>query len=167
MTPRLPTEVAFRRFESMLQTYGLRASLAHLLDYTDYRYIGIFRFDGAKVKAVVFYDRENPGMMASSEMPESATYCCFVRDGKGAFTTANSLLDKRLEAHPARDIYQCYTGVPIMDAEGALIATLCHYDVVPRDPDQLNLPLVFQIASKLAQGSFVPPYHAAMTVGSI
>ncbi len=160
MIPSLPTEGAFRRFESMLQTYGLRASLAHLLDYTDYRYIGIFRFDGTKVKAVVFYDRENPELMTSSEMPESATYCCFVRDSKGAFTTANSLVDKRLQAHPARDLYQCYIGVPIMDSEGTLMATLCHFDVVPRDPDTVNLPLVFQIASKLAQRSVVPPYHA-------
>ena len=150
MTPRLPTDVAFRRFESMFEDYGLRASLAHVLDYTDYRYIGIFKFEDAQVKTVVFYDRENPAVMSSPSMPESATYCCYVRDGKGVFTTADSLLDDRLRAHPAREVYQCYTGVPIMDPEGTLMGTLCHYDVVARDPDQLNLPLMFQIASKLA-----------------
>lgn len=162
MLGRLPTEVAFRRFESMLKDYGLRASLAHLLDYTDYRFIGIFRFNDGMVKAVVFYDREHPGQMTSPEMPESATYCCYVKDSKGMFTTAASLLDERLTAHPAREVYQCYTGIPIMDAEGLLMGTLCHYDVVPRDPDQLNLPLVFQIASKLARESLVPPYDAVM-----
>ncbi len=153
MTARLPTDVAFRRFEAMLQDHGLRASLAHLLDYTDYRFIGVFKFDNDRVRAVVFYDRENPSVTTVTEMPESATYCCFVRDSNGVFTTANSLLDSRVADHPAREVYQCHTGVPIMDAEGLLMGTICHYDVVPRDPDQLDLPLVLQIASKLAQGT--------------
>ena len=151
MTSRLPTDVAFRRFEAMLQDHGLRTSLAHLLDYTNYRFIGVFKFEDGQVKAVVFYDRENPSVTTVAEMPESATYCCFVRDSKGMFTTADSLLDRQVTSHPARDLYQCYTGVPIMDAEGTLMGTICHYDVVPRDAAQLDLPLVLQIASKLAR----------------
>lgn len=153
MISRLPTDVRFRRFEAMLQDHGLRASLAHLLDYTNYRFIGVFKFEDEQVKSVVFYDRENPGLMTAPDVPVSASYCCYVRDSKGVFTTADALLDKRLVAHPARELYQCYTGVPIMDAEGTLMGTICHYDVVPRDPEQLDWPLVLQVASTLAQGT--------------
>jgi GAF domain-containing protein len=53
---------------------------------------------------------------------------------------------------------RAYCGVPVMDAEGALLGTLCLYDVVPRDPAQIDLPLMIEAASALAYGDHVPPY---------
>jgi GAF domain-containing protein len=154
-TPRDP---AFDQFEQVLARAGLRASLAHLVEKTDYRFIGIFRFENGRANAAVHYDRQNPAQLHAMEVSESATYCCYVRDSKGSFTTANALLDARLADHPAREAVLAYCGVPVMDPEGVLLGTLCHYDVVPRDPEQIDLHLMLQVASTIARRGLVPDY---------
>jgi hypothetical protein len=45
-----------------------------------------------------------------------------------------------------------------MDSEGTLLGTLCHYDLVPRDPSTIDLELMLQVASTLARRDLVPPY---------
>ena len=154
----LSAQAAFARFAEILEREGPRPALAWLLLRSDYRFIGIFRFEGGKATAAVHYDRENPEVLRCAEVPDTATYCCYVRDSRGAFVTANALTDARLDDHPARESVLAYCGVPVMDPEGVLLGTLCHYDLVPRDPEQLDLPLLLQVTSTLARGGHVPPY---------
>jgi GAF domain-containing protein len=152
------TEAAFAAFSAILNAFGTRQALTYLLSRTNYRFIGIFRFESAMAAAAVHYDRENPATLRTQEVPDTATYCCLVRNSKGLFTTANAMLDPRIEKHPAREVVLAYCGVPIMDAEGTLLGTLCHYDLAPRDPAQIDIELMLQVASTLAQGDHVPPY---------
>lgn len=152
------SQAAFDEFSRTLSSSGLRPALAYLLSLTDYRFIAIFRFENGKANAAVYVDRENPEGLGVAEVPEQATYCCFVRDSGGAFMTADSMQDPRVEGHVARAAVRAYCGVPVMDAEGAMMGTLCHYDVVPRDPKQIDLELMVQVASALAYGDHVPPY---------
>jgi GAF domain-containing protein len=163
--PPQPTRLAFRRFEETLDTQGVRAALAYIASLSEYRFISVFQFRDDKAMAALHFDRENPGVLCSAEVPDTATYCCYVRDSRGVFTTANALLDARLTVHSQRAQVLAYCGVPVMDAEGQLLGTLCHYDVVPRDPEQLDLALLIEVASALARGRHVPPYPAddAMT----
>ena len=135
--------------------------MAFLLGLTNFRYIGLWRFQDGRTNAAVHYDRENPDQLTAQEVPDTATYCCYVRDSKGVFMTAHALLDPRTEGHPAREAVPAYCGVPVMDPEGQIIATLCHYDLVPRDPNEVNLELMLQVASTLAHGNHVPPYPQA------
>lgn len=159
--PRLPTDAAFARFSEILGRSGARDALAFVLGLSDYRCIGIFRFQDGRANAALHYDREQPQQLRAQEVPDSATYCCFVRDTRGLFATADALADPRLATHPARDTVRSYCGVPILDPEGGLLGTLCHYDMVPRDPAQLDLELLVQVASALQQGDHVPPYPPA------
>ena len=151
----------FDQFARILACSGVREALAYVLSLSDYRFIGIFRFRDGKANAAIHYDRENPDILFASEVPDTATYCCYVRDSNGVFTTANSLTDPRLTDHPARSTVLSYCGVPVIDPTGHLLGTLCHYDVVPRDPAQLDLELLIQVASALQQGDHVPPYPAS------
>jgi GAF domain-containing protein len=162
MSSRSNTKQTFDRFSSILQASGVREALAFLVGLSDYRFIGIFRFQGGKATAAVHYDKADPTALRCAEVPETATYCCFIRDSGGGFTTADALADERLRDHVAREAVQAYCGVPVMDAEGQMLGTLCHYDVVPRDPEQLDLQLLLQVASALAYGNHVPPYPAAV-----
>ena len=155
------TEANFDTFSRTLQASGVRAALAYLLGLTDYRFISIFRFENGQANAAVYYDRENPQLLGVDEAPDTATYCCYVRDSGGAFMTANAMQDPRLEHHPKRASLLAYCGVPVMDPEGVLIGTLCHYDVVPRDLQQIDMELMVQVASALAYGGHVPPYPRA------
>ena len=152
------TDTAFATFMQTLHSAGLRAALGYLLSLTDYRFIGIFRFENGMANAAVHVDRDNPQVPTIEAIPERASYCCFVRDSGGMFITADALADARLEDHPKRATVQAYCGVPVMDPEGGLIGTLCHYDLVPRDPQQIDLMLQLQVASALAYGGHVPPY---------
>lgn len=152
------TREAFDAFSRILDARGLREALAYLVSLTDYRFIGIWRFQGGKANAAVHVDRENPHVVSATEVPDDATYCCYVRDSRGAFMTAHAMLDPRTEGHPARESVPTYCGVPILDPEGVLLGTLCHYDVVARDPSTVDLELMLQVASALAQRRLVPPY---------
>lgn len=152
------TDEAFERFSDTLQNAGLRAALAYLLGLTDYRFIAIFRYEEGMANAAVYFDRENPEVMAVDEVPDRATYCCYVRDSRGVFKTADAMHDPRLEDHALRAVVQSYCGVPVMTPEGEVLGTLCHYDLVPRDPEQIDMGLMLQVASRLAQHNLVPPY---------
>ena len=155
------TLTAFETFRSTMADRGLRPGLAYLLGLTDYRFIGIWRFQDGKANAAVHYDREDPETTHAVEVPDNATYCCYVRDNKGVFMTAHAMLDPPTVGHPAREVVPTYCGVPVMDAEGTILGTLCHYDLVPRDPSQIDLELMLQVSSFLAQGDHVPPYPSA------
>jgi len=158
MSPIPDTNTAFARFSHALREDGLRPALAYLLGLTDYRYIAIFRFRNGKSTAAAFYDRDNPEVLQSDEVPESATYCCFVRDEKGVFTTVDAMHDPRLTHHVSREAVQAYCGVPVLTPEGEILGTLCHYDTVPRDPGQIDIELMLQVASALDQTHSVPDY---------
>lgn len=152
---------AFANFVVALRAEGLRAALATLLARTDYRFIGIWRFQDGKANAAVHYDRENPDVTTAQEVPDNATYCCYVRETGQPFKTPNALVDERVASHPARSTVLTYCGVPVMDSAGTILGTLCHYDLVPRDPEQISLPLMLSVASYLALGGHVPPYPAS------
>lgn len=159
MTPEL--DQAFEAFVETLHTDSLRLALATLLQRTDYRFIGLWRFQDGKANAVVHFDRKNPEILRVDEIPDDATYCCYVRDSHQPFTTADARTDARLAQHPARDDVLTYCGVPVMDSAGHVLATLCHYDVVPRDPAQVDLELMLNVAGFLALEGRVPPYPDA------
>ncbi len=160
------TKARFSAFTSILRSSGLRAALADLLAPTDYRFIAIFRFQGDRANAAVYYDRENPHVLTTDEVPASATYCSFARNDRGAFVTADAMQDERLAGHVAREHVRAYCGVPIMTPEGEILGTLCHYDLVPRDPSQIDLALMCEVASALEQGRHVPPYPSAPAPGA-
>lgn len=148
----------FERFAEILAASGPREALAFLVSLTDYRFISVFQSHADKATAVIYYDRENPSDLSTEEVPHEATYCSYVAATGKAFSTENSQQDPRLVNHAARDIVLSYCGVPILDPEGTVLGTLCHYDVVPRSTEQLDFGLLLQVASALQQGHHVPAY---------
>lgn len=152
------TAVAFNVFANLLQSDGIRAALYAVLRRSDYRYLSIFRFQGGMATSCVHIDRENLLATQAAEVADTATYCSYVRERRQPFMTANAQVDPRTVGHPARDVVLAYCGIPIMESDGTLIGTLCHYDVVPRDPEKLDLELLLQVSSALAQSGAVPPY---------
>jgi GAF domain-containing protein len=152
------TEIAFRKFSETLDREGLRPALAFLLALTDYRYIAIFRSNGDRANAAVYYDREQPNVLAIDEVPAAATYCQIAVETRGTFSTSDALQDPRLVSHPARQTVQAYCGFPVITPEGEILGTLCHYDVVPRDAGQINVELMLAVVSAIEQQGLVPPY---------
>jgi hypothetical protein len=152
------TAVAFNVFANLLQSDGIRAALYAVLRRSDYRFLSIFRFQGGMATSCVHIDRENLLDAQAAEVADTATYCSYVRERQQPFSTGDARVDPRTVGHPARDVVLAYCGVPIMESDGTLIGTLCHYDVVPRDPETLDLALLLQVSSALARSGVVPPY---------
>lgn len=157
----MTTTEKFEKFNGILDGEGIRASLVYLLGLTDYRFISIFRFDANKVRSVVHYDVEAPQVLETAEEAIDSTYCCYVRDTQGLFTTANAFLDDRLGDHAKRATLPAYCGFPVMDPDGRVEGTLCHYDVVPRDPGQIDMELMLLVCSALQRGGKIPAYPAS------
>jgi GAF domain-containing protein len=152
------TETAFREFSDTLSQEGLRPALAYLLGLTDYRYIAIFRSHGDRANAAVYYDREQPQVLAIEEVPAAATYCQIAVETRAPFSTSDAQEDPRLVSHPTRQTVQAYCGFPVITPEGEILGTLCHYDVVPRDAGQINVELMVAVVSAIEQRGLVPPY---------
>ncbi len=152
------TAVAFNVFAKLLQTDGIRAALYSVLRRSDYRYLSIFRFKDGLATSCVHIDREDLLATQAAEVPDTATYCRYVRASDAPFVTVNASIDARTFDHPARDVVLSYCGIPVLESDGTFIGTLCHYDLVPRDPEQLDLELLLQVSSALAQSGAVPPY---------
>jgi GAF domain-containing protein len=161
-----PRDEIFAQFLHTLETSGVRDALAGLLKHTDYRYIGIFRFHNGMATAAVHFDREDPEALRIGEVPQNNTYCYFIKESRGVFTTPNSLQDSRLATHPACEAVQSYCGVPILDAAGDLLGSLCYYDVVPRAAEQVDMGLLMRVANTLAQRNQVPPYPHGLAAAS-
>lgn len=152
---------AFNTFSTLLATEGIRAALYSVLRKSDYRFIGIFRFRNGKATSTVHVDRMDLNDLQAATVDEAATYCTLVRDGKAPFVTADATLDPRTALHEARDVVRAYAGIPIVARDGEFIGTLCHYDLEPRSPEQLDLSLLLRVATALGQSGQVPPYPGA------
>ena len=156
------TPEAFEAFRQAFESQGLRAALAELLAHTEYRFLGLWRFQDGRAAAAIHVDREDPDSLRTAEVPDTATYCSFVREQQRPFATVDAGADARLADHPARDTVRSYCGVPIMTSEGEVLGTLCHYDLVPRDFDQINLELMLMVSSFIARDGRMPGYPEAL-----
>lgn len=150
--------VGFNVVAKPLASDGIRSALYAILRRSDYRFISIVRFKDGKAMSVVHVDRQDLTVQQAAEVADTATYCCYVRDRNGAFITADAMNDPRTATHPAREVVRSYCGVPILEADGTLIGTLCHYDLEPRDPAQLDLDLLLEVCSAVAVSGQIPSY---------
>jgi|GEM_PF-3518119 len=149
---------AFDTFSNLLATQGIRAALHSVLRQSDYRFIGIFRFRNGKATSAVHVDRMDLDDLQAATVDEAATYCTFVRDAAAPFVTVDATRDPRTAGHDARAVVRAYAGIPIVALDGEFIGTLCHYDLEPRRPEQLDLSLLLRVAGALARSGQVPPY---------
>lgn len=132
---------------------GVSAALAALNALTPFRYTAMYRFDATHARNLHFFDRENPAAPdPGDDIPLTATYCVYVRRGDRPFVLADALADMRAEGHPAQKAVQAYCGVPVRDAGGRTVGSMCHFDHDPvADPDTV-VTLTEAVATLLAAG---------------
>ena len=128
MAPR--EEIAVLR--DTLVVDDLFAALRRLNDTTDYRFTGIYLFEGKWVKSLLLFDRECPNVQIGHDVLWDDSYCRMAATGAGMCEITDSLTDARLTTHGARVAVQCYCAVLLCSPHGTPLGTLCHYDVRPR-----------------------------------
>jgi GAF domain-containing protein len=136
-------------YVALCEAHGLVAALLALNRRVPHRYTAAYRLDGQRLRNVELIDKAGevrPEFLA--EVPLAESFCQFVlRQGK--FVTSDSSLDSRLDGHPYKGVMMAYHGVPIMDSEGGLLGTLCHFDVESRPLADEELELMQAVGRRL------------------
>lgn len=139
----------FAMFRAALENAGVPASLAVLNGGIAHRYTGIFRLDGDVLTNVHLYDKQGgpvPPALRSVVLTDSF---CQVVLREGELRMDDSTHDPRVASSPFRGEVQAYHGVPIVDAAGQLVGTLCHFDVQQHTLDDDEFQCLQQAARLL------------------
>ena len=145
------TVVASAELDAALTHGGVRAALAYLNGLSGHRYTALYRFDESTLKHLYFYDRENPAVEDTDDFPVEVTYCVFVRDTGQPFVVEDALRDVRVDGHPAQRRVRAYCGVPLVNKDGRLFGTMCHFDCVPVAAGQEQVELMKALAPLLVR----------------
>lgn len=145
----MPLTAALEGVRRLLDEGDLRGAIILLNSLTSHRFTSLFRFDGEMLRNVVFFDRENPLHEHVDDVPVTASYCVFVRDGEGTFTVPDAACDPRVDGHPKQPVFRSYCGVPLIDAYGRMFGTICHFDFDPRPVEPATVALLESVAPYL------------------
>lgn len=151
---------AIREINALLSRGAVREALIYLNGKSGHRFTSLYRFEGETLRNVEFYDRERPDVSRTDDIPVMASYCVFLRDGGGMFSTPDSLVDARLESHPKRMQVRSYCGVPLVDGFGRVFGSACHFDFEPVPITPMDVELLEALApalQKLGDGPLVQP----------
>ena len=134
---------------SILETHGAAAAIQYLNAGVAHRFTAAYRLDDGILRNLLLSDKQGeicPAFLA--EVPLATSFCQFVlRDG--VFQTSNSATDPRLDGHPYQGVMVCYHGVPLLNANGELWGTLCHFDVQELTLSDAEFGLLQQAAQLL------------------
>lgn len=138
---------SLRELKTLLERQDIRAAVIFLNGLTTHRFTALYRFDHENLQNLCVYDRENPDQEAlMPDIPIMASYCVFVRNHASLFAVTESLQDERLLEHPKQQLIQSYCGVPLLDEDGKMFGTICHFDFRPRAISDTNVELMEKVA---------------------
>lgn len=135
----------------MLAHNEVRGVLEVLNSLTNYRFTALYRFDKDTLTNRHFFDRNDPSILITDSIPVEASYCVYVRSSGHPFVVGDSVNDPRVDGHPKQAMLRSYCGVPLVDANGRMIGSVCHFDfdvVAARDAD---IALLEDVAPLLIQ----------------
>jgi GAF domain-containing protein len=137
-----------------LQASGLHHGLRLLNATVQHRYTAVYRLADGILKNVELFDKQDevkPEFL--EEVPLADSFCQFVlRDGQ--FRTSDTGQDHRLDGHKYQGVLMSYHGVPVLDNEGQLFGTLCHFDALTQPLSDEDFESLQDAAHTLA--AFLP-----------
>lgn len=128
---------------------GVRAALIFLNSLTPQRFTSLYRFDREILQNLTFYDRECPELDRCEDIPVLASYCVFVRDSGALFKVTDAPKDERVNLHPKQNVVKAYCGVPLLNPDGTMFGTICHFDFKPGRIEDLDVELLEYMATLL------------------
>lgn len=128
-------------FRDVLVREGLHAALGVLNGRVDFRFTGVYCFDGAILRSICLFDRQAPHQQRGADAPISQTYCGITGSGGDCLEVADGRLDPRFPWMQANAVI-AYCGVPVFEPRGDVIGTLCHFDLRPCQVPKSELPTI-------------------------
>lgn len=144
-----PQQTVLAELKVAFAQEGVRGAIMLLNSLTPHRFTSLYRFDDVTLRNVTFFDRENPTVESCEDIPVEASYCVFVRDLAAKFLIEHAERDERVNNHPKQAVVQCYCGVPLLNSEGKMFGTICHFDFKPGRITERDVELLEYMARLL------------------
>jgi hypothetical protein len=143
---REPPSEELQSLTAALASGGLPAALRLLNARTPFRFTGLYRFDGARLRNVALFDRWTPEQTRGQDAPMNETFCAIAGRMDEALEVTDGPHDARFPWMQSNAV-ESYCGTPIHDVAGEAIGTLCHFDLKPCQSVRSELPLLAQAAT--------------------
>jgi GAF domain-containing protein len=129
------------RFRDLLRADDVPSALRYLNSVGVHRFTALFRFDGGTLRNLYLIDRQDESVDRCPDLPVLDSYCVYVRDSASKFMTEHARTDSRVAGHPKQQSVQSYCGFPLLEPNGNMFGTICHFDYepVPFDEDEQYL----------------------------
>lgn len=150
-------DAVITHLRDLLLRHGLRPMLVFLNGMTSFRFSAVTRLENGVQKTVCYYDREDPRPDALPDIPESESYCQYVKARRDVFPVPDALHEPLLQTHPARNAVRSYCGVPLFDRDGNVLGTVCHFHVDPLEISERDSALLKAAAELLMQYDALSP----------
>ncbi len=133
--------------QAALSEGGLPASVAYLNAKVPYRFTGLFLAEGGSLRNVALFDKQDSNAPLWEPLPVSDSFCSVIVESGLPLLINHASTDRRLAVreHPAAAKFESYCGVPLIDAEGNVLGSLCHFDVEPREGSEADLEQMLQL----------------------
>lgn len=148
----------------LLSAGNLRAALEHLNLQSRLRYTALHRFGNPDTRSFILVDRDDPARKAAGWAQRNEVYRRFVEAMAEVRDTAP--IDFGVAGHPACEAVRAYCGLPLLDEDGTVFGTLCHFDLVPAAIDPSTIELMQEAATALGPTA-VREAHRAYLEGRV
>lgn len=137
-----------------LERAGLHGAVHELNQTVPHRYTGIFVTQGASILNVALADKLVDQPQLWPPFPLGDSFCSLIVQSGTALIVHEAGTDAREEVRtlPAGKLYQAYCGVPLIDTEGRVLGSLCHFDELPIS---LNVDLALMLQVSVLLGTYL------------
>lgn len=151
MTDASPT-TNLAHLRRLVTAGDLRGALRYLNAQTPHRFTGLYEFRDPTLVNQQIVDKADPESTSLPDVPVTATYCAFTRSTRGPLVISDARRDDRWRDHPAREEIVSYCGVPLLDEQGEVFGTICHYDYGTVEISPENVELLEAMSALLLNG---------------
>jgi hypothetical protein len=135
-------------FRDQLRFGGLPAALEYLNRRTSHRFTGVFRFEGDMLRNVHLVDKWDPAVQRGDDVPLASAYCAHLERTGDPLEVTNGAVDPRTPWMADASVIS-YCGAPILSPDGTPCGALCHFDTLPCEAKNSDLPLLVAAAALL------------------
>lgn len=148
-----------QEYRLLLETQG-PAGLNFLNSRVPHRYTGIFRLHEGALYSTFLHDKLGEIIPEFLQVVPLQDSFCHLTMRNGMFKTADSTHEPSLEGHKYQGVLRSYVGLPLVNNQGHLYGTICHFDeqsLVLADEEFE----IFRKAAKLLPGYLHKPVLSA------
>jgi GAF domain-containing protein len=137
----MSTRDVFSEVKQCFEAGDLLAGLRCLNSHTPHRFTAMYLVSDEFCRNMFGIDKMDPSVTALPDVPGTASYCAFTRRRGKTLAFADAMEVPEFNNHPARAEVRSYCAVPLVDSEGNIFGTVCHfdYDVLPISDETVDL----------------------------